>query len=277
MRHARSRTLPVAIVALGLLTTGCFNPFNPQVADPNLTRTTSASNSAPVPSSPSQLLRLFAWCWNNRSYNEYTEIFTNDFQFQFGLADSAGNAYRDHGLYRNEELDTAKHLFIEGTATEPPARLINLVLGGTFPVADSRPGKMSPWHKEVKTNVVLTIETGDQAFQVTGSARFFLVRGDSATIPQDMIDKGFKPNRFRWYIERWEDETQTSAGLIANRGVGLMLLKGALAEGQNAPTSTEAATLVPAAGTGALTTGVSDVSWGYVKRRYLFGPTVAAR
>ena len=51
----------------------------------------------------------------------------------------------------------------------------------------------------------LTIKTeDDQEYRIIGNARFFVVRGDSALIPQEL---GFKPDSNRWYIDQWRDET----------------------------------------------------------------------
>ena len=51
----------------------------------------------------------------------------------------------------------------------------------------------------------LTIKTEEGVkYRIMGNARFFVVRGDSAMIPQEL---SFKPDSTRWYIERWEDYT----------------------------------------------------------------------
>ena len=52
-------------------------------------------------------------------------------------------------------------------------------------------------------------------YHVTGVSRFYVVRGDSVQIPADMVARGFAPDPNRWYIERWEDETDTGAGAFA--------------------------------------------------------------
>lgn len=260
-----SRTGIVAsILSLTLLVAaGCYNPFIPRLA-PNV----GVSEVAPTPNSPRGLLDLFSWCWNNRAYDEYTEIFTDDFEFQFAQGDSAGNVFTDRGLFRQDELDTARHLFIEGTAGNPPAQKIVLTFDRTFiPEPDSRPGKTFPVHQEIKRNVVLSIDTGDQAFRITGAARFFVVRGDSAKIPPDLAQRGFKPDANRWYIERWEDETLDTggaAGLIAQAGGAAAMRQAmvtALARG-----GATAATATPAGATG--TTATYGVTWGWLQAFY---------
>jgi hypothetical protein len=227
------------------------------------------SEVAPTPNSVRGLLDLFSWCYNNRAYDEYTELFTDDFQFQFSVADTTGQAFGERGLFRQDELDTARHLFIEGTATEPPAQKIVLTFDRTFiPEPDSRPGKTYPVHQEIKRNVVLSIDTGDQAFRITGAARFFVVRGDSAKIPPDLVQRGFGPDKNRWYIERWEDETlDTGAGLIAQAG-GATAMKQAIAVALAREGTTATRTITaPAAATGTTTT--YGVTWGWLQAYYL--------
>lgn len=190
-----------------LLVAGCTNPFSPRIA-PRL----GFSEPPPVPNRPEEVLRLFAWCWNHRAYPEYTEIFTDDFRFVFALGDSAGNVFRDDPVDREEELRIARNLFLGG-GSEPPANRIVLGIDPTLrAVGDSRPGKDPGWHKEIVTNIDLDISTDSQSFRVTGQARFFVVRGDSALIPQEMKDKGFGPDPNRWYIEQYNDETFSTIG-----------------------------------------------------------------
>jgi hypothetical protein len=264
MRLRASNVRALRLASLGLilsvLLSGCFNPFSPKVA-----KGIGVTEIAPSPNTPRGVLDLFAWCWNNRAYNEYTELFTEDFEFRFAATDSAGNAYRDRALYRQDELDTSRHLFIEGTANEPPASKIVLTFDRTFiPERDSRPGKTYPWHQEIKRNVVLSIDSGDQAFRITGAARFFVVRGDSALLPDELIQRGFTQDPNRWYIERWEDETIESASLVA--GIGEEQYRAALAEALARDGTRKAP-----AEAGALNSLPRDVTWGFMKHVYRIG------
>jgi hypothetical protein len=68
--------------------------------------------------------------------------------------------------------------------------------------------------------VTLTIRTDEQDFQVLGSARFFLVRGDSVAIPPELNTR-FGQDSTRWWIERWEDETQGGDAATRSRGDAL--------------------------------------------------------
>lgn len=197
-------TLGVAAMMLAVAVTGCFNPFSPQVA-PNR----GVSKSPPQPSTAEGVVRLFEWCWNNQDIDQYQEIFTDDFKFQFAATDTAGNAFRDRALTRSDEIETERHLFVGGSPTEPPANKISLTLDqNLIAQTDGRAGKDNfTYHREILTQVVLAIETETESFRVTGAARFFVIRGDSAIIPADLVQKGFRPDAKRWYIERWEDET----------------------------------------------------------------------
>lgn len=191
-----------ALLLLGL--GGCFNPFDPLVAP-----TTGIYVPPPTPDSPQGVVRLFAWCWNNRDATTYQQLFTSDFIFVFAEADTAGNRYREKPWTRDDELEAARNLF-EGGGAVSPAASITLTLDATlYPVDDPRPGKNPKWHKSVPTSVNLEIETEEGVkYNVTGNATFFAVRGDSAKIPSEL---SLKPDSTRWYIEYWEDATLGNA------------------------------------------------------------------
>lgn len=236
----RLAPLAAAALAIALGASGCFNPFAPQMA-----ATRGISTPPPVPNTPQNVLRLFEWCWNNRAINEYSEIFTADYVFQFAATDSNGNRYRDAPWTREDEIISATHLFVGGSPTEPPARDCHLDLGTNLIVQDNNAKGVDPrWHKMIAPTVTLMIDTDQQSFRINGVARFFVVRGDSAEIPQELKDAGFAPDSNRWYIERWEDETLPAGGAAVRR----------------APS----AGAVPA-GT---TPSYADVSWGAIKVAY---------
>jgi hypothetical protein len=206
------RRFAPALVALALLAflAGCFNPFSPEVLNQRVT------SAAPTPNSPQNAVKLFEWCWVNRGVDEYRELFTDDYVFISASTDSAGNPSRDIQARRDDEVQIAENMFI-GSADKPPAEQITLLFDQNliaFP--DSRQGKNPWWHRQVRTSVNLKvrIDSGNTV-EVTGNALFFLTRGDSAAIPQELIDRGLKPppgdttssQALRWWIERWEDET----------------------------------------------------------------------
>lgn len=199
----RRRALPFAVLAvLALpLVAGCWNPFSPSVLGRGV------STPPPAPNTPTNTLLLFKWCYENRSFAEYRELFTADYRFAFAALDTNGNQYRGDTWTRDDELESTRKLFEGGDASQPAASLITLVLDRNFRVQnDTRPGKYDPERrKTITTQVNLTIQTVDgTATNVNGKATFFLVRGDSADIPPDL---GLGPDPNRWYIERWEDQT----------------------------------------------------------------------
>lgn len=195
----------LAAVAVLVAVAGCWNPFSPRIAAQR-----SISEPPPIPNSPKNLMLLFKWAWENQDISVYEELFTDDYRFAFAAADSVGNP----PLTRDDEIQVGRNLFVEGTATEPRANRITLdYVSELVARPDRRPGKTDPWHKEMLINVVLKVYTDDLVHQVDGRALFFVVRGDSAQIPTDLRQRGFGPDSTRWYIERWED--QTDAGSLS--------------------------------------------------------------
>ena len=205
------RTTIAVVLALGLIglgATGCFNPFRPRVGTG-----VAIPEPPPRPTSPAGVLKLLRWCWVNRSIGEYEELFTDDFEFAFTDVEAIDNP----PIRRDEEIDIARRLFVDGAANEPRAKRIELEFGDALtPSPDSRPGKIDPWHKQINTRVVLRAELADGTWDVAGDVVFYLVRGDSARLPQVLIDRGFKKDSGRWYIERWEDKTSAGSGVVAN-------------------------------------------------------------
>ena len=205
MSRYRSAFAVGLLLSLAGLATGCFNPFQPLISSQ-----TSHIEPAPSPTGPREVVQLFKWCWENRNISYYHEIFTEDYRFAFSLVDSAGEFYRTTPWTREDEMISAQNLFVGGSASEPPASNITLIFAGDLKATqDFRPGKEEPWHQQIQIpNLTLTVtKTDGSGLQVTGGALFYLVRGDSATIPQELKDKGFGPDVNRWYIERWEDQT----------------------------------------------------------------------
>jgi hypothetical protein len=208
------RRIAFGLAAVGLLVTlaGCFNPFSPEVLNQRVTST------APTPNSPQKAVELFQWCWVNRGVDEYRELFTDDYVFISAGTDSAGNPSREIQARRDDEVQTAENMFI-GSAERAPAEQITLLFDKNLvPFPDSRPGKNAKWHKQIRTSVDLKvrIDSGNTV-EVSGAALFFLTRGDSAAIPQELINRGFKPDSLRWWIDRWEDETLAGSGVVASR------------------------------------------------------------
>ncbi len=291
-------------VALGLLTiafalSGCFNPFSPRIA-PGF----GTSTPPPVPSSASGVLRLFEWCYNNKAIAEYRELFTDDYEFRFSPLDSAGAEYRGTKFTREDELISTTQLFLGGAADQPPANTIRLTLDKNFFVFPDRNytqwDAKGRWHKSIRTQVALYIQTSDgNAIDVSGAANFYMVRGDSAVIPEELRLRGFGPDSNRWYIRRWDDETaQPELGAFAAgpaAGARLSAWQSATAPATGAlprdPTGSDADARFGAREGSPVLTGRSRiprpsafaagqaaelVSWGFVKVYYLRPPASSA-
>lgn len=222
------RLIAVPILAATLAGAGgCFNPFSPLVSVQRVT-----STPAPAPNSAANVVKLFEWCWKNRGIQEYEEIFTDDYRFYFAQGDSAGNAYRDAPYTREDELRSATGLFV-GTPDHPAASEILLDLDKSLiPLNDDRPGKEGRWHKSIRTKVNLKVTldrgSGPEVNEVNGYAKFYVVRGDSAVIPPELVSRGFRPDSTRWWIERWDDETLPPGGAAqAPAGSSLRVATGA--------------------------------------------------
>jgi hypothetical protein len=257
------RVASAGLLALLLLGAGgCFNPFAPLIAT-----TTGIYVPPPTPNSPQNVIRLFAWCQNNRDLTVYQEIFTADYRFVFALADSAGELFRDKPVDREMELNMARNLFVGGGSASP-ATSISLTLAPTLRAdADSRVGKNGKWHKEIVTSVDLDIKTEDGVeYRIVGDARFFVVRGDSAMIPEDL---NVGPDSTRWYIEQWNDETMKDAAAMAPGPVGMDRLRAALALGRATASTAGRAQRRPAA-SAALPDGLFEMSWGRLHALYAY-------
>ena len=286
MNPSRARRMaPLLALALPILAVaacGCYNPFLPRIA-PALGR----SQPAPVPSSAAGVLRLFEWCYNNKSIAEYREIFSDDYRFFFSPLDSAGAEYRGIPWTREDELISTTQLFVGGSADQPAASSIRLSLEKTFLVyadptflAWDQRGR---WHKNIRTQVVLNIQTGDgNAIDISGAANFYMVRGDSAVIPPDLQARGFGPDSNRWYIRRWDDETaQPGAGAFAARPTGgaALAAAGAIDVARSPSRMRIARASTDVARPAALSDFPLVASWGYAKGLYLrqAGPTPLRR
>lgn len=236
------RCIALALIgALSMPLVGCFNPFSPLVSSDR-----GVSSPAPVPNSPSNVIRLFEWCYNNRAIDEYRELFTDDYVFKFAVGDSAGQN-RDRPVDREEELTATTNLFVGGSDRPPASRIVLDFDKNLFALPDTRPGKNGKWHKALRTTVNLKVEIADgSTIEVTGFALFYLVRGDSAAIPTDL--PGATNDSTRWWISGWDDET---------------IPPGNMAQARALPATRSArSAMLPA----------YAVSWGAVKA--LFGPNL---
>jgi len=250
----RLAALALALGMLGFAAGGCDNPFKPRIGYAPV-----AVEPAPRPNSPQGLMKLFRWCWVNRSIAEYEDLFTEDFRFVFSDVDAVDNP----PILRDEEIAIARRIFVDGNANEPRAKRIELTFVNEplIPIADTRRGKTDPWHKLIQTRVTLRVELADEAIQIDGDLNFYVVRGDSALIPEEMRQRGFGPDPGRWYIERWEDKT---GGGGTGSSVVRVLRALARAESPSAA-SLPAAALPVASRGGRAVSGQLAWSWGELK------------
>jgi hypothetical protein len=171
---------------------------------------TTAPDPGPLATSATAAAERLRWCWETRALAEYRGLFTSDFVFVFGAADSAGSQYRDLPWVRADELVMADHMFAGGSATQEAAT--SILIGFTSPLRalpDTRPGKDARVHRELTIDVVLRIDRASGSLEVRGASVFFVVRGDSAALPPG---EGLPADSTRWYIERWEDRTSWDLG-----------------------------------------------------------------
>jgi hypothetical protein len=279
--NARTRGVLAVLILLPLAfaCSGCFNPF-----DPRLATTAGVSKPAPQPNTAAGVVLLFQWCWRNRAYDEYREIFTDDYRFQFATGDTAGNFYRDTPWTRIDELNTAQHLFVTGTPSQPPATTITLDYTQDLNTTiDPRPGKGNAWHALVTAQVLLRVSLSDGGYEVRGPAYFYAVRGDSALIPDELKQIGFKSDSTRWYLELWVDGTLATGSAFSARHPGAVdpasgfseLLGGAqpvrtpLVAGDRSGSAVAMVRGQPRAGPALADPGFIATSWGKVKAIYL--------
>ncbi len=189
-----ARSAAFALLA-ALLVSGCADspvapPGPPAVHDPD---------------SPAAVVRQLEQAWNERDTTRVQRLLTDDFEFVFSAADSAGNPFRASPWDIEDEIRACRHLFGTGSDGRPAADRITLMFERTLmAVPDDRPGRDPAAHRMIWTSVTLSVlvsEGGVQSsFEVQGKARFFLVRGDSARVDPPA-------GAGRWFLERWEDET----------------------------------------------------------------------
>ena len=200
------RRLPCLALALAAILAGCS------------TRTTVPRVvTGPVPTTPQNTVKLFEWAVVNRDVETLEQLFTADFAYVSAGTDSAGNPTRVEYGGRDWMLSVLRCMLVGGGAEHPPAARIALDFDQNLrPQRDPRAGyqDQDSLYKTIRTAVDLTIDIGDgTTLEVTGYALLFLVRGDVALIPADLVARGFEPDRNRWWISRWEDETIASEGV----------------------------------------------------------------
>jgi len=250
-REWRRPVATAMALALAGSLVSCFNPFDPKVVG------VGVSDPPPVPDSPGNALRLLEWCYEQRQISEYRELFTEDYRFVFGQLDPDGIAYRDNPWTREDELESTDNLFQGGDANQPVATSITILFDRNFIVEpDPTFPASSRWRKWIRTSVLLKLVDANSLQRESGGyANFFLVRGDSALIPPELVSRGFLPDSNRWYIRRHEDDT------ISEQEEGLAL---GPSEFRNHATGTRSI-VSPVA---AMPASYQRLSWGALKHRY---------
>ena len=169
-----------------------------------------------LPRSPEELIGAVKWSYENRSINSYRKLLTDDFRLTCTDTDSAGSP--DGVWTREDEL----RFFTDQVAADrtPPAPELSLDFGPLTFTADPRPGFTdSRIYQRVSTDFTLRFARGlDPVRTLTGRLQFFVVRGDTAVIPEDLTGGGARPDSRVWYIQRWEDVTTTGDGWCAFPG-----------------------------------------------------------
>lgn len=157
----------------------------------------------PAPSSPTAAVLRLQWAWNRRDPEPLRDLIASDYRY-FGSPPDSGSGFE---IFRRSELAFATNLFVTGTANLPPATAVTFLLASPITEAPSPiPGQDPRWHREIASGLHVGVRVPAGDYRVIGKARFGLVRGDSARIPQELLDRGFVPDSTRWWIERWAEE-----------------------------------------------------------------------
>lgn len=208
--------LPLALMSLALA--GCTLPHSSVSLSPEATSASSESHRSRPGDGPTDVVRRLARDWSARDARDYALLFADDFQCIAMAGDSAGDAFRERPWLREDEMLMARHLFVGGGAL-PPARAIDVRLDPRLLASpDPRPGKDPRWHRIVRADADVAIVTArghgrPEMLRVRGIQSFYVVRGDSAVIPAELIAQGVRPDSAQWWIERWEEQGPLGAPL----------------------------------------------------------------
>ncbi len=174
-------------------------------------------DTPPNPNTPVNAMLLMQWAIQHRDTTQYRTLFTSDYVFVFVAGDTASTNHFGGPWGDGEERTSARHLFAEGSVNGAVATSITFPYSGTLiDEPDLRPGKNATWHRKVTALFVLTVQKADHTSeQIVGGSTFFLVRGDSASVPSDLIAAGVQANSGRWFLERWQDETGGVSPVLA--------------------------------------------------------------
>jgi len=212
-RFLAAAALWTCTMAIALGAAGCGS--NKKVVQP-------PPDTPPNPNTPVNALLLFQWALQHRDTTQYRTLFTDDFVFVFVPGDTAAtNHFGGTWTYLEERIST-HHLFVDGSLSGAPAASITLPFSGTLTdEPDLRPGKNPTWHRKINALFLLTVQKTDlSSRQIVGGSTFYLVRGDSASLPADLVAAGVQASASRWFIERWQDVTGGVGPSLALRPTG---------------------------------------------------------
>ena len=194
----RVRTALTVLAFAGLMSSGCEKANT--LAPPR--------DLSPAATSPAAAVKRLEWAFNNRDVEAIDGLLTADLSFWTTVVDSAGNG---SGLeeWTREQLLASLQALLKGDQGAPAAARVQLTLDANpSPFPDSRPGHNSVFHRSVRTSLDVRVEAEEgNAFEATGHLLCYLTRGDSASIPTELLARCAKPDTARWWIDRIEDET----------------------------------------------------------------------
>jgi len=204
-----------AVVLLGTITCA---PSGSHVDLARAVQPMLAVPASPTVAPPTEVLRRFADSYRERSIGRYRELFTDDYLFR--SPSSAGTPHPCSPLAVESEVLFASDFFGDGSGGVPGATFARVTFDGVL-VAVPDPDHLGSdpggrWHRAVSTGMVLHARFTDRtAVDIKSAARFTLVRGDSAILPQELLLRGFGPDSTRWWIRRWDDLTLVATGAVA--------------------------------------------------------------
>jgi hypothetical protein len=167
----------------------------------------------PTLDSPSELATVLKWVYEHRDAAAYAALFTSDFIFSFEplSGDSTPRPSPWSPWDYEDELIASNNLFVTGNSQIGPAQRITLEMAYVRPVSpDPRSGKDPRFHELVDLDVILTVYCQTGVFRIFSNARFFMARGDSASVPPGL---DVPADSTRWYVERWEEGVTPFGGL----------------------------------------------------------------
>lgn len=221
----------LAAVLAGLLSGCIFSPKKDEPVPPT---------TGPINDTPENTIARFIWAYENKKSQEYEDLLTGDFTFEFSNAADPSLATRwSTGWFKNDEVLSARHLFQGGTnldnQTQEAASSIDLTLTKTQPVDDTE-GRDVTKYKVLSTPVdaIIVVPPVPPATEPTNyivtnnSHRFYLVRGDAAVD----LSESQTADSTRWYIWSWKDETVgsvTPAPAVTPASAGTRLAPGDVA------------------------------------------------